>query len=232
MRIHSNHRQALVLTALGAWLALQGGAVAQQPTQARPKEAAVVVTPREFVLPVSGLSAENSVALREDLLALSNQVYACQACKVEQASEGTCPKCQAALKPETRALLGAVQPSPQDGRIQLTLEPHASVRVSRLEAVLAKREVKIDDERFALPGLAQLIVRVPSPVQPAVVQTALEEAKLFESVKAEADTAPNQVVATVRAGARAPTRAKVSAALSGAKAQLADVLLLPPPAKP
>ena len=227
MKVDSISRRALLLVAL---CAPQAGALAQQPSPARPKEAAAVLQPREFLLPVSGLTADNVAALRDDLMALSTPVYACQACKFEQPTEGTCPKCQAVLKAETRSLFGAVQAVPQENRITLSIDPRASVRLSRIEAVLTKRELKIDDERFALTGTAKLVVRTPSLVQPAVIQEAL--ADLFEDVKAAADSAPNQIVVTVRAGARAPTRAKVNAALNGVQAQLIDLLLVPAPAKP
>ena len=211
-------------------LAGPGASAAQVPaTQegSRPKEAVAALEPREFLLPIKGLTEENAALLQEDLKALTTQTFRCAPCKFEQAKEGTCAKCKAALKPETRALFTSIQPAPDEGRIALRIDPRVSVPLSRLESVLAKRTLRIDEEALLLPGSVQLVVRTPQVLDPGAVQAALEEAKLFETVRAEADAATNQVLVLARAGKQAPTRAKVAAALKGTMAQLADVILVP-----
>lgn len=221
-------RSAFVLAALGALVTTQGVA-AQHPSPGQAKEAAVapksvVPKPLEIALPVTGLSKENVAALRQDLLALSARVYTCPSCKHEQPSEGSCPKCRAALAPETRTLLTAVEPAAQLNRLALTTDPRVVVSLSRIEAALTKRAVQIDDEHFTLAGRSQLLLRAPPLNNPSAIEKTLLEAKLFEEVKAEIDSGTNQVVLSVRAGASPPTRTQVTAALEGIEARLTDVI--------
>ena len=221
MRFASPFRTALVLVGLSALVAAQ----ATKPAEpVRSKAAAVPVEPNQLVLPVLGLSKENAGTVRADLLALSNEVFVCPSCGLEQTREGTCPKDKTALEPESRALFTAVEPSKENDRLELTLDPRLLVRLSRIEATLARRSVKIDDEHFQLAGRLALLVRASMPDDPSEVEKALADTKLFEEVKAQPDRETNQIVIAVRAGASAPTRAKVIAALDGVQARLTDVV--------
>jgi hypothetical protein len=220
----------LVLTVVGALLAVQGEATGQQPSQAKPKEATVAPNGREIALPVTGLSKKSVAAVREDLLRLSTRVYICSACEFES-SEAACTKCRAALKPESRALFTSVAPSMQENLIAVTLDPRVVVRLSQIESALARRKVKIDNERFTLPGDAQLLVQAPFP-DDGTIDKALDDAKLFEEFDVVQDPATNQFAVTVRAKKNAPTRVKVAAALAEAKGRLIDIVWSPSIAQP
>jgi len=214
--------------ALGALLlAVSAPSAAQEGT--RPKEAVAAVEPRALVLPVVGLTQETFAPLRDELKALTTQLFLCAPCKLEQPKEGACPKCKAALKAETRALFTAIELAPEDARLALTIDARVSVSLARIEGTLTKRGLKLEEDAFTLPGPVQLVVRAPQGLDPAAVQAALEDAKLFAAVKVEADPASSQLLVQARAGKQAPTRAKVVAALQETKAQLVDVVFVPPP---
>jgi len=230
MRTAPRFRSLFVLTVLSTLLAVQGEATGQKPSQAKQKEASAAPDGREIALLVKGLSKKSVAAVREDLLSLSTQVYICSACEFES-SEAACTKCRAALKPESRALFTSVAPSMQENLIAVTLDPRVVVRLSQIECALARRKVKIDDERFMLPGRAQLLVRTPLP-DDGTIEKALDDAKLFEEFDVVLDPATNQFTVTVRAEKNAPTRVKVAAALAAAKAQLIDIVWSPSIAQP
>jgi hypothetical protein len=214
----------LVLTVLSTLLAVPGEATGQQPSQAKPKEASVAPNGREIALLVTGLSQKNVAAVRDDLLSLSTQVYVCSACKLAS-SEATCTKCRAALKPASRPLFTSVAPSMLENRIAVTFDPLVEVRLSKIESVLARRKVKVDDERLLLPGQAQLLVRAPLR-DDGTLEKALDDPKLFEDFDVVLEET-NQFAVMVRAGKNAPTRAQVAAALAEAKAKLIDIVWNP-----
>lgn len=223
MRHLSPFHVALALVALSAALCAQPQAT--KPTAPiRSKEVPAQAGPRELVLPVLGLSEENAAPLRADLLALADEVFLCPACGFEQENEGTCPKDKAALEPKSRGLFSAVEPSAAEKTIALRMDARHRVRLSRVEAALTRRAVRIDDEHLVLDGRSTLVVRTALAGDPAALEKALLEAKLFEEAKAERERDTDQVLVHVRAGASAPTRTKVSAILQGAQARLTDVV--------
>jgi hypothetical protein len=207
----------LVLSAFALLATPQASAQEADPT--RPKEA-VVPKARALEIPVTGLASENSAAVKADLLALKTEVHVCKACEKEQPAPGTCPGCKGELEPESRALFSSVTASAN--LLTLSPDPLAIVRLSQIESTLGPRTVKIDEERFTLVGRSQLVVSSP-PTESAAVERALKESKLFAEIKVEPQATANQLVLTVRAEAKAPTRAQVATALQGAQARLVDV---------
>jgi len=225
-------RSVLVLSVLGSLLYAQTPAPKKQeppkkpeavPTQ--PKEASAKPdASRELAFPVSGLTKDNLAKVKESLQALSMHVFTCASCKVEQAAAGDCPKCKAPLKSENRSDFESIQPSAEAGTIALTVDPKAVVKLSELESALGKNSIKIDPAKFPIAGRAHLVVKgVTADAAPAV-EKALNDAKLFEEVKAKFDATTNELHVMVRAGASAPTRAKVTTAIESAKGTLADVV--------
>lgn len=228
-------RSFLVLTALGSFLGSATSAqnapvkkaehaTAQGKDLGAKPEIARAEMGHELAFSVTGLAQDNLGKIKDSLQALKEHSYVCTACKVEQATAGTCPKCKGALAPEMRAVFLKVQPSAEAGTVALTIEPKATLRLSELESVLAKNSVKIDPARFPLSGHAHLLVKGVTATDSAAVEKALTQAKLFEEVSSRFDAATNELVLNVRAGTVAPTRAKVAATLEGAKAQLTDVV--------
>jgi hypothetical protein len=131
---------------------------------------------------------------------------------------------------ESHPILSRAEPSAEKSSVVLMLAPRAALRLSELESALGKTAVRIEPAQCLLAGHSRLLVQGPAEAAPAI-EKALTEAKLFEEVKAAFDADEHQLVVRVRAGALAPTRAKVAEALEGAKAKLSDVLWLATPVK-
>ena len=224
----------LVLTVLGSLLCAQTPAKKPEPVkkpepaQAQPKEtkeaSAKAEGSRELAFPVSGLTKDNVAKVKESLQGLTMHVFTCAACKVEQAAAGDCPKCKSPLKAENRSDFEQISPSADAGTISLTVDPKAVLKLSELESTLGKNSIKIDPAKFPISGRAHLVVKGATADAAPAIEKALTDAKLFEEVKAKFDTTTNELHVMVRAGTSAPSRAKVSAAIEGAKAQLADVV--------
>ncbi len=221
---------SLLLAALGALAGAQNAPVQpapkkQEPAHIQPKEAALKPEAgRELAFGVSGLTKDNLAKVKEGLLALTTRAYACEACKVEQASAGNCPKCQGALKAVTHPIFKHVQPSAETATVALTLDPAATLRLSELDGVLGKNAVHLDDAHCTLPGHARLLIQGASAETTPAIEKALVDAKLFDEVKAKFDATTGELAVMVRAGAIAPTRAKVMATVTAAKARLTDVV--------
>jgi hypothetical protein len=227
---------ALLLVTLGSLLSAQDakGTPAKKQDPAKPVVKEATAKPdsaRELSFSVMGLTNDNMMKAKEGLQALTHHVFACSACSVEESVAGNCPKCSGALAPEDHAIFAGIKPSAEASTIAITLEPKATLRFSELEGALSKNSIKIDSAKFTLPGRARLIVRGATAETVPAVEKALTEAKLFEEVKTRFDATSKELVIMVHAGATAPTRAKVTAAIEGAKAQLADIVWGPPPMK-
>jgi len=218
-------RSVLVLAALGSVLTAQEAQHGKKDAHPVHKEgAAMRANARELSFQVTGLTQDTEAKAKKALMSLTNHVYVCAACDVEERAPGDCPKCKGALEAEDHPVFSSVQPSASAGSMQLTLSPHGMLRYSELASTLAKEAVKIDAAHFPLPGRARLVVRGVTTEATTGIEKTLTEAKLFEEVKARYDSATNQVIVAVRAGETAPTRAKVEAALAGVKAQLEDIV--------
>ncbi len=221
----------ILLAALGSLAGAQNAAVQpapkkQEPPKVQPKEAstAKVESGRELSFSVTGLTKDNLTKVKDSLQGLTTHAYTCEACKVEQASAGNCPKCQGALKAVMHPIFKQVQPSAEANTVALTIDPAATLRLSELDNALGKNSVKIDPAHFMLPGRSRLLIQGASADAAPVIEKALVDAKLFDEVKAKFDPATSELAVMVRAGASAPTRAKVAATIEGAKAKLADVV--------
>lgn len=231
-------RSILPYVALGLLSALpaaQGPSAKPEakPTQiqAHPHEAGTRAESAHVHLVLTGLTKDNAAKVKDSLAALSTSAYACEPCKFEQAKSGLCPKCKLALKAVRKPDFAVITPSAESASLELELAPAASVRLSEIESALAHQEVKVDEAKLPLAGRAHLLVEgVKAEAVPAL-EKALSDAKLFDEVKARFDSDSNEVQVLVQAGATPPTRAKVVAALEGAKAKLGDVVWGPLPKK-
>ena len=145
-------RSLLVLSVLGSGLFAQTPAPKKQepkkpeavPTQTK-EASAKPESARELAFSVSGLTKDNLAKVKESLQALTMHVFACSACKVEQAAAGDCPKCKAPLKAENRSDFQQIQPSAEAGTLALTIDPKAVLKLSELESALGQNAVKINN---------------------------------------------------------------------------------------
>jgi hypothetical protein len=203
---------------------------AQEPTT--PKEAAVKTEPgTQLNFNVSGLTKDNITKVKESLTTITSQTYVCEPCHVEQAMAGKCPACQADLASKKRPVFQTVTPSAEDSSVKVTLDPATMVRLSELERALAANSVKIDPAKFPISGKAHLVFKGATADQVPAIEKALKDAKLFDEVSVMHDAKMNEVHAVVRAGAMAPTRAKLATALEtgGVKTPVSDIIWGPMP---
>jgi len=218
------------LARLSMLLALGALPAAQDPhaTAAKPEEA---LAPREhppLSFPVTGLTAESAESVKEELRAMKTPVHRCTSCALEQGDEGSCPKCQAPLQVEQRPMFTQVETT-AEGPIRVRLDPLARLQLARIEALLAKHALELDDEQLVLPGRVELVVKRPPASDPTTIARTLRRAGLFETAKARpCDEAAAEVVVGAES-ARAPTRARVSASLESIGCTLADVVWAPVP---
>ena len=175
---------------------------------------------------VMGLTKDNESKVKESLTALTASRYVCEACKVDKAMAGKCPKCSGELAMKKKPVLQSSQAMTDKESLSVTVAPGATLSYSELESALGKNSVHIDAAKFAISGKAELILRGGTAENATAIQKSLDDAKLFEHVKASFDPAKSEIVVMVQAGATPPTRAKVASTIeaAGTKLQLSDVL--------
>lgn len=201
---------ALVLLSAG------GLATAQKETPQKPEAkpipaASPIVKSKvksDLTLSVTGLTAENAVQVKTALEGMKGDLYACGGCKAEFAKAGDCPKCKMPLTVSKEAILGTVTTDPAKNQIVLQTKEGMELKLSALERALQADAVKIDDKKLMLPGNATLVISGATTAEQATtIQTALTEAKLFQSGHAEAT--PMGVRVHVVADATAPNLARI-----------------------
>lgn len=235
--MHTKHMfPALALLLTGSLTTVQAAQKAQAP-HSQVKEATTskpeVAVPLEFG--VTGLTQDNREKVRESLTALRTQVYVCAGCKHEQAMAGTCAACKLEHEAKSEPMLLEAVPSVASANIRLVPMTARTLRYSDLEAALTKNAIRIDNAKFPLAGKPRLVLRGGSAENAEVIEKALVDAKLFESVEATFDVPSGEIRIAVRAGATPPMHDKVSALIDtlGTKAKLTDVVWgLPMPTPP
>ena len=175
---------------------------------------------------VTGLTKDNEGKVKEALGALTASRYVCEACKVDEAKAGKCPKCSAELAMKRKPVLQESSAMPDQSSVTVTVAPGNSLSYTELEGALAKNSVHIDPAKFPVTGKAELILSGGKADAVPTIQKALADAKLFEHVKASFDAASSEIEVQVTAGASAPSRAKLTSVIeaSGTKLRLADVV--------
>jgi len=201
---------------------------ASQPAEASHKADAPIM----LQFGVTGLTKDNESKVKEGLTAMSTSRYVCEACKVDKAVAGKCPKCNADLSMKKKPVLQGSAAMTDQSSMSVTVAPGNSLSYTDLEGALSKNSVHIDPAKFNIAGKAQLVLRGGMADAVPAIQKALEDAKLFDSVKASFDVAKSEIQVQVQAGAAAPTRAKVASVVegSGTKLHLEDIVFGAAPA--
>lgn len=181
--------------------------------------------PRSIAMHVTGLTQANGAKVEQALKDLGTTLYSCKACKHEQTTPGKCPTCKSELAEGRREALASVSLSQDNSTVTVTPAPSGSVRLSEIEAALAKNSVHVDESKLTLPGNALLVLHGAAADNVAAIEKSLQTAKLFEEVHARFDAVHQELDIEVRAGAQAPMRSTVAKAIEDAatKARLADV---------
>jgi len=173
---------------------------------------------------VTGLTADNLEKVKSSLTGMTFSTFACDACQVQRAEAGTCPKCKGALKAEKRPTFSYVRPSSADSTIALGLPANHMTRLSEIETALKSDAVAIDAKQCPIPGQAELVLSGAKADGVAGIDKALKDAKLFDDVMATWDAATSEVHVKAHAGAMPPTRARVEGALASLNVHLRDVI--------
>jgi len=237
MKLRNVARAALALTLTGG-LALAAGTATPWPGQSGSTHAKThakqasgakpVVRSHErvsLVIPTTGLTEDNAAQVKTALEGLSSSDYRCPACKAEYAAPGECTKCKQALALNKLEILDRVTTAPDQHQIAIETGEGMPLRLSEVERALSAKSVQIDQAQLTLPGRATLIVSHAAGDQQAKeIEKELAAEHLFDHVSARFHDYRTEVQVT--AGATAPTRAKVEAALAkaGTGFKLSDVV--------
>lgn len=180
--------------------------------------------PLEFT--VSGLTKINVDKVKQSLTAMQAQVYVCDGCKHEQVTAGKCSPCNIEMKAAKEPVFFEAVPSLETETMRVTPFAARTLRYSDLEGALMKESIRIDSAKFPLSGKARLVLLGGTLENAKVIEKALVDAKLFETVKADFDAASGEIHVRVQASATPPMRAKVISTLDGlgTKAKLSDVI--------
>ena len=86
--------------------------------------------------------------------------------------------------------------------------------------------IRIESAKFPLPGKATLVQRGGTAQNVAELEKILGDAKLFDELESNYDSAMAEIRISVHAGKKPPTMAEVTSVLkaAGTKATLADVI--------
>jgi len=233
MQLKATARTLIALLAAGSLATAQADPHKPAPQEKPAKPAAAqeagakTDAPMMLQFGVMGLTKDNESKVKESLTALTAQRYVCEPCKVDKAMAGKCPKCSGDLAMKKKPVIQSSQAMTDKESLSLTVAPGASLSYSELESALGKNSVKIDAGKFTIPGKAELILRGGTAENATAIQKSLDDAKLFEHVKANFDAAKSEIVVMVQAGATPPTRAKVASTIdsAGTKLQLSDVII-------
>ena len=211
------------LAVLAALCPATGAQSAPQP--AGPGDTAPKPVDRS-ALQVTGLTHLNAGVVTIALEGIAHRSWHCVECNVTQAEERPCPACAGAMIAVEQTLLCAVEVDPDAGTIRFDVLPGLQVRLTEIQAAVARYKVVIPPDRQYIPHVAKLLVAGPtSKEQVAQLVEALAASKLFEKVSGSYDEAGKQAELSVRC-VGAPARPQVAAALarSGEGYRLADIV--------
>jgi hypothetical protein len=222
---------ALAMAAVGSLATAQSEGRYKQDVKPVPASASAMkpiqksATSVDLVLPVQGLTEENVSEVKGSLEKLSVNLYECSGCKSEFAKPGDCPACKKELTDSKQMLFSSVTTAADNGTIALASKPGMQVKLSEIERTLATHAVRIDRDKMTIPGKATLVVSGATTADQAKsIQSALDEAKLFQRAHAQAEE--NRTLIHVNASTTAPERAKVDRALTkaGPSFKITDVI--------
>jgi hypothetical protein len=199
---------------------------AKAPAPAQGQDQPAKAQGTSLSLPVSGLTKENLSKVESAMAALSKEFYSCAACHVEHAKKGKCPGCGAEMTPHKQALLQESKAAPDKGMVSMRTSPGCEILLSQLDTAMKPAAVKVDGTKMTLTGKSTLLfANVATQEEAVALGKALTTTGLFQSVLPRFDAATKMARVEVSAGATAPTRAAVDAALekAGSKLRIADV---------
>jgi len=168
-------------------------------------------------LPVTGLSKDDSSAVKTALENLSHTLWRCPDCKLTQAEQGSCPMCKKELVSEKDAVLKNISVDAEKGTIGFGVAKDQTVRLSELESALSAQKVSISRDKLSIGPNSTLVVSgVSTEDSVKKLEAELKSSKLFDSVSARLMGTGKPAELTVKGGGMPTTRAKVEEALAKA----------------
>jgi len=221
MNLNTLKRSGLLLILAASTLAAQDGKkVPQKPDRAAGKAGSGM----QIELTVTGMTSENQGAVQKALTDLTYAVFECSSCKVEQATAGECPGCEGELAAASKALLSEAKAN--GAKLTVAFDSGHPVRLTEISGALKAHSVQVDATQSPIGPQALLVFRGGMAADVEAIEGALNDAHLFENVKASFDEGTSEVRVAVRTGSSGATQAQVTSALAstGLDVELADVI--------
>ncbi len=156
---------------------------------------------------LKGITGDNAAKVETALVKLERDGFCCQGCDYFAKAAGQCPGCKTALVPEkTGALLRDVKIDPAKGTVVFGVAGPHIVRLGDIEAALKPLAIDVDATRFTIGPFTRITVTgVESEDAGPALEKALLDAKLYDTVKANADTESSTAILIVGGTKAAPT---------------------------
>jgi hypothetical protein len=204
-----------------------GTTTANAPKSGSPTAAPEIKTVgTEFRIPTTGFTKDNGAKVQTSLLAMTEDVFVCPTCNKQGDHAANCGECKVELK-TTKMPVFTTAVVADTGMITVTTHPDRSLSLNRLDEVLQKNAVKVDDAKFALTGPSTLIVKGVDQAKVAEFEKLLMDSKMFQAVHATLDPKTGELWINVVAKENAPTRATLAELFekSSLRPQLTNVVL-------
>jgi hypothetical protein len=168
--------------------------------------------------PLKGLTKDNSAKVEAALTKLDRNGFRCPKCDYFSATEGECPGCGATLVADKAGpLLRDVKLDVEKGVASFGVAGPSGVRLSEIEAALKPAGVTLDEGKLAIVPFSRItLTGIESEEDGPAIAKAIEDAKLFDTVKTQVDAEHGMAVLFVGNAKTAPTYAALSEAIGKA----------------
>ena len=184
-------------------------------------------------VPVTGVTADNADKVTKALKDYSNSVWKCSSCGEITHEAGTC--CGKEKTAQTGMAFATVKVDPATGMLTFTVAPAHEIKLSELERLLTANSVKVARDKLSYGTSTELVISpVADQAAADAIKKALIDAKVFEQIDIQVPAGHKEAhLVVLKAGASAPTEARVKETLAkaNATASLADVAWSAPAAK-
>ena len=184
-------------------------------------------------VPVTGVTADNAEKVTKALKDYSNTVWQCMSCKEMTHEAGTC--CGKEKTAQTGTAFATVKIDPATSMPTFTVAPSHEVKLSEIERLLSANNIKVARDKMAFGTSTELVISpVADQAAADAIKKALIDAKVFEQIDIQVPAGHKEAhLVVLKAGASAPTEARVKETLAkaNASASLADVAWSAPAAK-
>jgi hypothetical protein len=205
-------------------------APAATPKAAPAPQAAMTASPS---VPVTGVTADNADKVTKALKDYSNTVWKCMSCSEITHEAGTC--CGKEKTAQTGTAFATVKIDPATSMLTFTVAPSHEVKLSEIERLLSANNIKVARDKLAFGTSTELVISpVADQAAADAIKKALIDAKVFEQIDVTVPAGHKEAhLVVLKAGASAPTEARVKETLAkaNATASLADVAWSAPAAK-